>query len=85
MGIYKYITNRTVANKAGKEAGRIKACVKSDSDTAEIDYICAECGKSEHTSQPFRRPFSVKCRECGYLMRVSKIKDEIKREKKKKA
>jgi hypothetical protein len=43
MGLYKYVTNRTLKNKAGEEKGKIKVLVPNDSDTAQVDYVCPEC------------------------------------------
>lgn len=80
---FKYITNRTLKNKSGKDSGRIRVLVKADSDVAEVDYICPECSDSRHTNEKWARPFSVKCSKCGFLMRLPKLKDEIKKEKKK--
>ena len=80
--MYKYVTNRTLKNKAGEEKGRIKVLVPADSDTAHVDCICPECGLSEHKELPWQRPFSVKCSKCGAVMKIPKLKDEIKKEKK---
>ena len=82
MGKFKYMTNRTFEVSPGKE-GRVKAFVLSDSETLEGEYNCPECGKNGKINQPFRRPIIVKCQGCGYVIRVCKLKDEIKRDKKK--
>jgi len=82
MGLYKYVTNRTLKNKAGEEKGKIKVLVPNDSDTAQVEYVCPECGFSEHKEQEWKRPFVVKCGKCGVSMKIPKLKDEIKREKK---
>ena len=84
MGKYKYITNRTVVNKEGKETGRIRVLVKIDSSIAEVNYKCPECGHEEHVEKPWKRPFSVKCSKCGFLIRLPRLKNEIKRSKKRK-
>ncbi len=79
MGQYKYITNRTIPNKAGEEnKGFVRARVPNDSDTAEVVYKCPECGHQESASLPFKRPFSVKCSKCGFLMRLPKLKGKAK-------
>lgn len=72
--MYKYITNRTILNKAGEETGRIQAMVKEGSDNVEGKYICAECKHEGQINQPFKRPLSVKCEKCGFLMRLPKLK-----------
>ena len=83
MGKFRYVTNRVVVNKAGEEKGRIKVIVKEGSDVAETDYVCPECGFSGNAKPEWKRPFSVKCSKCGFLIKLRRLKDEIKREKKK--
>jgi len=78
MALYSYVTNRTIPNKKGEETGKVRAFVKTGSDTAEVDYTCAECGKAEHITQPFKRPFSLKCRACGVVMKLPKLKGKKK-------
>jgi predicted RNA-binding Zn-ribbon protein involved in translation (DUF1610 family) len=82
MGNYSYITNRTLQNKAGQEKGRIAIRVKTGSTTAEYNYTCPECGDSRQGQQEFSRPLSVRCYKCGFLMKLAKLKDELKKEKK---
>jgi transcription elongation factor Elf1 len=74
MGNFKYITNRTLLNKAGEEAGRVRVMVKSGSDKAEGDYTCPECDHKGKVDQIFKRPFTVKCDSCGVTMRLPKLK-----------
>ena len=81
-GNYRYITNRTISGKSGKQ-GNIAIRVPKESDTADVRYRCPECQHSELTKQEWKRPFSVKCSKCGLLIRVPRLKDEIKKDKKK--
>lgn len=83
MGIYRFMMNRAVQSKEGKETGRIKAAVKTGSETLEGEYTCPECLKAGKVKQPFQRPIKVKCASCGHLIQVAKLKDELKKEKKK--
>jgi rubredoxin len=83
MGNFRYITNRVLLNNAGKEEGKIAVLVKNDSDDADIKYTCPECKFSEQTKKIWKRPFTMKCSKCGFLIRITKLKDEIKKEKKK--
>ncbi len=84
MGMFSFIANRTLSSKAGKEgAGRLKAFVKAGSSTLEGEYTCPECGKGGKISQTFKRPLMIKCGSCGEALRLSRLKDEIKKEKKK--
>ena len=82
MGNYKYVTNRTLLNKAGEETGNVGVLVPNDSSAAKFKYKCPECGHKENGEKEWKRPFSIKCTGCGPLMRLSKLKDEAKREKK---
>ena len=83
MGNFSYITNRTLQNKAGEEKGRIAILVRTGSTIAEYKYTCPECGDQKDGEQEFHRPIIVKCHNCGYLMKLPKLKDELKKEKKK--
>jgi peptide subunit release factor 1 (eRF1) len=85
MGQYKYVTNRTLTDASGQPKGRIKVLVPADSDTAQVEYACPECGHSEKKSQPWARPFSIKCGKCGMIIKIPKLKDEIKKDKKRKS
>ncbi|MEM7816167.1 MAG: hypothetical protein QXN71_03545 [Candidatus Aenigmatarchaeota archaeon] len=82
MGNYSYITNRTLQNSKGEERGRISVLVRVGSTTAEYKYVCPECGDQRSGEQEFRRPLMVKCKKCGFLMKLPRLKDEIKRDKK---
>ncbi len=81
MRNYRYITNRTLLNRAGEEKGNIAVMVPNDSDTARVRYRCPECDHSEQGEREWKRPFSLKCSGCGFLIRLSRLKNEIKKEK----
>ena len=83
MGNFSYITNRTLQNRAGEEKGRVAILVRTGSMTAEYKYTCPECGDQRDGQQEFRRPIAIRCQKCGYLMKLAKLKDELKKEKKK--
>ncbi|RLI96514.1 MAG: hypothetical protein DRO99_04315 [Candidatus Aenigmatarchaeota archaeon] len=75
MGAFRYVTNRTLADKEGNaDAGRIKAFVKNGSDMLEGEYKCPGCGNEGMINQFFKRPISVKCENCGFLMKLPKLK-----------
>jgi ribosomal protein S27E len=80
---YRYITNRVLNNKEGKPTGSIRARVKADSDVLEGFYKCSECGYDGKINQVFNRPINVKCEKCGITLKLPKLKDEIKKAKKK--
>ena len=79
MSTFKYLTNRTLLNKAGAETGRIRVMVKHDSDLAEGDYSCPECKAAGKISQPWKKPFNVKCTSCGLLIRIPKLVNKKKK------
>jgi peptide subunit release factor 1 (eRF1) len=81
MGNYKYITNRTLEDSSGKPAGNIAIRVPNGSDMADVRYRCPECQNAESKHQEWKRPFSIKCSKCGFLMRITRLKDEIKKDK----
>ncbi len=74
MQKFRYITKRVLQNKKGEEKGKILVVVRVGSDDAEVDYTCPECQHSSHMVKPWKRPFSVKCEKCGFLMRLPKLK-----------
>ena len=80
---HRFVSNRIMKNSKGEETGRMRVLVKVNSDVAETDYQCPECGFEGHTEVEWKRPFAVKCSKCSFLMRLPRLKDEIKREKKK--
>lgn len=82
MGNYSYVTNRTLRNKIGEERGRLKAFVRNGSSNIEGDYDCPECSSKGKISQAWKRPLTVRCAKCGFLMKIPKMKDEMKRDKK---
>ena len=75
-----YHTYRPVANRNKELKGEIRILVMND-NIARCEYICPECGKYDYLEKKWKRPFSVKCKNCGYLIRVPRMKDEIKRSK----
>jgi len=74
MGMFSYVTNRTLPNKAGQETGRIKAFVKHGSGTIEGEYTCPECKASGKISQAFTRPLAIRCAKCGFILKLPKLK-----------
>jgi len=79
MGMFKYVTNRTLASKDGREdAGRVKVFVKNDSDMLEGEYKCPECGNEGKINQDFKRPIKVRCEKCEHLMKLPKLKGKKK-------
>jgi len=76
----EYITTRELENSAGKITGKIRVIMWKGENVAHVDYTCPECGFSEKTTVPWKKPFSVKCGNCGYLIRVPRLKTLIKKE-----
>jgi len=81
----EYHTWREAKNKEGKYTGKIRILVWKQDKIARCEYICPECGKYGYIEKPWKRPFSVKCEHCGFLIRVPRLRDEIKKDKKTKS
>jgi len=81
MGMYSYVTNRTLKNKAGEDKGKLKAFVKTGETLAQGDYVCPECSHEGKINQEFKRPFSLKCEGCGITLKVPKLKGKKKKKK----
>jgi len=78
----KYHTWRDGKNKKGERSGKIRIIVLKKDNIAKVEYICPECGYHGYLETEWKRPFSFKCEKCGYRIRVPRLKDEIKRERK---
>ena len=81
MGQFRFVSNRSIKNKAGEEKGKMKVLVRADSETAETDYKCPECFHEEHINVPWARPFFVICSKCKVKINLPKLKEEMKKEK----
>jgi len=77
---YKYHTWRDLEEDE-KKIGEIRVLVIGD--VARAEYQCPNCKHEAMIEQPWKRPFNVKCEECGQLIRVPKLKDQVKKKKKK--
>ncbi len=68
--------------KDGEKKGEIRILVLED-NKARAEYKCPDCGHHGYLEREWKRPFNVKCDNCGNTIRVPRLKDQIKREKKK--
>ena len=75
----EYHTMRTVANKKGEYKGSVRVLVLKGSDTAMVEYRCPECGHEGYAEKPWKRPFAFKCERCSFLIRVPRLRSEIKK------
>ena len=78
----KYITTKPLQNSEGKGTGRIRIIVLKGEDEAHVDYVCPQCGFSEKKNEPWKKPFRMKCTRCNFLIKISSLRAEIKRERK---
>lgn len=78
---YKYHTWRDIEEDE-KKIGEMRVLVLED-NVAMVEYQCPECGHQAMTEKPWKRPFSVNCEKCGQLIRVPKLRDQVKKKKKK--
>ncbi|NOZ81924.1 MAG: hypothetical protein GXO63_02120 [Candidatus Micrarchaeota archaeon] len=65
----KYHTLRSLENN-----GKVRVLVLKSDSVARTEYICPGCSHHGYTEKEWRRPFSVKCEKCGFLIRVPKLK-----------
>lgn len=77
-----YHTNRPIKNKEGKYTGAIRILVLKKDNIARCEYVCPECKVHEYKETSWKRPFSIKCSKCNFLIRVPRMRDEIKKERK---
>ena len=68
-------TNRKLENN-----GKIRILVLKGEPDAYVEYICPKCGHYCYTKKTWKRPFSIKCENCGKLIRVPRMKTLIKKE-----
>lgn len=78
---YVYHTWRDIEDENEEKKGEIRVLVLKD-NVARVEYKCPECGHEAYEEKPWKRPFNVKCGNCGALIRVSKMKNQIKKKKK---
>lgn len=84
MGKYRYITKRRLKNEDGEEKGKILVTVKKNSDQANVKYTCPQCENEGQKTKEWKRPFSIRCENCGHRITVPRIKSQMKKERKKK-
>jgi peptide subunit release factor 1 (eRF1) len=84
----EYITTRGLE---GKAAGKIIIMKLVEDAQAVVEYTCPECGFSEKTKQDWKEPFvqgtganqsfHLKCKKCGFEIKLAKLKKEAKKKK----
>ena len=77
-----YHTWRDALNKAGRKAGKMRILALKADNIARVEYICPECGHHGYQESQWQRPFSFKCEKCVFTIKVSKMKEQFKREMK---
>ncbi len=83
MGQFSVVSNRTLKNEKGEDAGRLKVLVRTGATVAEVSYKCPECSNEQQINLEWRRPLVVTFFKCSNKMKMEKLKDEIKKQKKK--
>jgi ssDNA-binding Zn-finger/Zn-ribbon topoisomerase 1 len=78
----EYITTRNLENSLGKITGKIRIIKFKEESEANIEYTCPECNFTENKKEVWKKPFSIKCSKCGYLIKVPSLRAEIKKMKK---
>lgn len=83
QGKILYHTCRDVENDEDEETGIIRVLTLKEDEVARTEYVCPECNHHAYLEKEWKRPFSVKCEECGNRIKVPRIKDKMKRKRKK--
>jgi len=78
----EYITTRELQNSHGSCTGKIRMIVLKGENEASIDLTCPECGFSEKKKEIWKKPFTTNCGRCGFLIKITSLKAEIKKERK---
>jgi len=78
----KYITTRDLKNSKGDIKGKVRVLVMKNQTNALVKYTCPECLYTSKMEKEWKRPFHFKCEKCGFLIRVPRLKEEIKKERK---
>ncbi len=78
----EYITTRILKNSLGQEKGRIRVLKLKEEPEAQVDYTCPECLHTESKKLIWKKPFSLRCSKCNYLIRVTNLRTEIKKKRK---
>jgi len=80
--VIEYITTRNLQNSSGKITGKIRIIKNKEEEEANINYTCPECLNTEDKKEVWKKPFSIRCSKCGYLIKVLSLKAEIKKMRK---
>lgn len=78
-----YHTCRELKNEEGEKTGEIRVLALKSDGIARTEYVCPKCSNHGFVEKEWKRPFSAKCEKCGNRMKVPRIKDKVKRERKK--
>ncbi len=89
MSDIEYITTRPLANKAGKETGKVRIIKLVTEGEAAVTFKCPECGFEENSKKEWTEPFVVgagktqsfvlACGKCGNSVKMLKLKKEVKK------
>lgn len=85
----EYITTRDLQNRSGEIKGRVRILKNKEEDFAQVDFICPECNFNEKGKKAWAPPFvegsgvnqkfNLQCKNCGYSIKLLKLKKEIKK------
>jgi transcription elongation factor Elf1 len=78
----EYVTNRLLANSRGEIKGKIKILKLKEEKLAKVEYVCPECLHEEKINCEWKKPFSIRCSKCNFLIKVPSLRYEIKKMRK---
>jgi len=87
----EYITTRTLENSKGEPKGKVRILKLVGETNATIEFKCPECGFEGKWEEAWKEPFvegkginqkfNLKCKNCSFSVKLSKLKKEIKKKK----
>jgi DNA-directed RNA polymerase subunit RPC12/RpoP len=78
----EYATNRLLKNSSGKITGKIRILKLKEEELAKVEYVCPECKNEEKINCEWKKPFSIRCSKCNFLIKVPSLRYEIKKMRK---
>ncbi len=82
MSSFAYFTNRMLKDEQGNVVGSMRIVVPKGTTTADVEYKCPKCAFSEKAKAPWKKPFSIKCGKCAFLIKIPSLRAEMKKERK---
>ncbi|MFQ6136821.1 MAG: hypothetical protein ACE5PM_06545 [Candidatus Hydrothermarchaeales archaeon] len=78
-GEFSYLTKRRLEDKDGVETGELFIWRKTGDEEYRYIMLCPFCEEEQEGAAIFtRRPYRIRCSNCGKSILIKKLKDEAK-------